>query len=252
MIHFHEGPVDNIANVAFKTATAATAALAAHKQHTIEGSTILVTMKRASKKKQNVSAVTSDSRERCIYVKYLKRGTTEEQLTEHFKDCGEIDNVRVVIKNSISFGFVTFVDKAGVDKALELHNTLLNGNNIGVFRNKTDASDNLEARNPELTVILRNKQNLEAIEGQKLEAIFSKCGEMTNMDVVCKKKILAFMTFQTEEGKQKALELNGQTVDDIEIEIEAYNPDKLKTSIFIINIAKGEFLFVCLFQFIYL
>lgn len=244
-VHIQEGTVDSTANVAFKNPKAATKALAANKK-SVKGSTILVTKKQVSGKKTAAKAqkekttATAESRERSVYVKFLKRGTTEEQLKEHFASCGEVEQVKVILKNSITFAFVTFSDKAVVQTALKLHNSLLNGNTIGVFESSVDAANQMSKRDPELTVMLKNTQNLEGVEGDKLQSIFAKCGEIESMDVVCRKTALAFITFKNKEAVEKAFKLSGKTVNDINLEVVAYNPDKQKTSIFIINIAKGK------------
>ncbi|XP_073819077.1 modulo [Musca autumnalis] len=238
-VHIQEGPADCTANIAFKNSKSATSALSADKK-TVNGSSIVVTRKQVSSKKQKKQKeVTSkNGRERSVYVKFLKRETTEEQLREHFSSCGDIEEVKVVLKNSITFAFVTFTEKDMVQKALKLHNSILNGSTIGVLESSTDSSSQINKRDPSLTIVLKNTQNLESVEGEKLESIFAKCGEIESMDVVCKKNTLAFITFKNEEAVEKAFKLNGKTIKGLSLDIETYNPDKPKTSIFVSNIAK--------------
>ncbi|XP_075154561.1 modulo [Haematobia irritans] len=239
-VHIQEGLVDSTANISFKNANATTLALSANKK-LIKGSPIVVTMKQNNAKKikkANEKASANESRDRSVYVKFLKRGTTEEQLKLHFSSCGDVENVRVIIKNSITYAFVTFSTKEMVADALALHNSVLNGNTIGVFESSVDAAEQMAKRDPTLTVMLRNNQHLEHIEGKKIESIFKKCGEIESMDVICRKNCLAFITFKSPSAVEKAFELNGKTVEDIALEVVAYNPEKPKTSIFIINIAR--------------
>ncbi|XP_061396378.1 DNA-binding protein modulo-like [Musca vetustissima] len=238
-VHIQEGPAACTANIAFKNAKSATAALSADKA-SIKGSNISVTKKQISAKKQKKtkeSAPKEDARERTVYVKFLKRGTTEEQLREHFSACGDIEDVRIILKNSIAYGFVAFTEKKMVKEALKLHNSILNGSTIGVLESSAD-NNKVSKRDPSLTIVLKNTQNLESVEGDKLESIFEKCGEIESMDVVCRKNTLAFITFKEKEAVEKAYKLNGKKVKDISLDLEAYNPDKPKTSIFVSHIGK--------------
>lgn len=237
-VHLQEGPADCTANIAFKNSKSATAALSADKKN-VKGCNIVVTKKQISKKGKKQKDTANVGRERSVYVKFLKRGTTEDQLKEHFSSCGDIEEVRVVLKNSVTYAFVTFTEKEMVQKALKLHNSILNGSTIGVLESSTDNNSQGNKRDPNLTIVLKNTQNLESIEGEKLESIFAKCGEIESMDVVCRKTTLAFITFKDETAVKKAFKLNGKQIKEISIDMEAYNPDKPKTSIFVSNVAKG-------------
>lgn len=237
-IHIVTSPAATVANVAFKTDAAAKAALAANKTVQVKDSTIEVSMKKVSPKKERYDV--NESRDRCVYVKYLKRGTTEDQIKEHFNSCGEIERIKLVIRNSVSFAFVNFTDKAAVESATKLHNSVLNDTTIGVYENSINSSNKPGNRNEKLTIILKNVQNFDKIEGDKLNEIFANCGEIDSMDVLCKKNTLAFITFKTEEAVENAFKLNGQTLQDIELVIETYNPEKNKTSIYVSNLHKGK------------
>lgn len=235
-IHIVTSTAATVANVAFKTDEAAKAALAANKTVQVKDSTIEVSMKKVSPKKEKYDV--NEHRDRCVYVKYLKRGTTEDQIKEHFKSCGEIERIKLVIRNSVSFAFVNFTDTAAVALATKLHNSVLNDTTIGVYENSVNSSNKPGNRNEKLTIILKNTQNFEKIEGDKLKEIFASCGEIESMDVLCKKNTLAFITFKTEEAVENAFKLNGQTLQDVELNIETYNPEKNKTSIYVSNLHK--------------
>ncbi|XP_013107807.1 DNA-binding protein modulo [Stomoxys calcitrans] len=236
-VHIQEGPIDSTANISFKNPQAATSALCANKK-IIKGSAIVVRLKQDTAKKNKKRNEIQTNREGRIYVKFLKRGTTEEQLKEHFSLCGNVEDVRIVNKNSITYAFVTFSAKEMANNALKLHNSVLNGSTIGVFESSSDTSEHVAKRDPTLTIMLKNPQNLENVEGKILEAIFQKCGEIESMDVICRKNALAFITFRTKEGVENAYGLSGKTIKNIALEVVAYNPETPKTSIFIMNIAK--------------
>ncbi|KAI8130156.1 DNA-binding protein modulo [Lucilia cuprina] len=229
-IHMITTPGGTVANVAFKTIKGAKAALADRKVK-VQGSIIVINPhkpKRDSKFKE--------IRERCVYVRYLKADTNEDDLKKHFEGCGKIENVKVVTKYNSTFGFVTFADKSSVDAALELHNSVFNGVNISVTKQSDSKMSKTYEEN--LTVMVKNKQNFENVDGAKLKAIFSKCGEIDCLDIVCKKNVLAFVCYKNELAAKKALKLNGKTEQGIELETELYDPYSKKTTIHVTNLPR--------------
>ncbi|XP_037818020.1 DNA-binding protein modulo isoform X2 [Lucilia sericata] len=230
-IHMITTPSGTVANVAFKTMKAAKAALADRKVK-VQGSLIIINPHKPKRESKF-----NETRERCVYVRYLKTGTTEEDLKKHFEGCGKIENIKVVNKFNTTFAFVTFADKSSVDAALELHNSVLNDVNIGV--NKQSESKLGKTYEANLTVMVKNKQNFENIDGAKIKSIFSKCGEIDILDVVCKKNVLAFVCYKTEQAAKKALKLNGKTEQGIELETELYDPYSKKTTIHVTNLPRG-------------
>ncbi|XP_065372473.1 DNA-binding protein modulo [Calliphora vicina] len=236
-IHIVTTPGGTVANVAYKTEKAATAALEANKKVKVLDSLIWVTKYAKSSDKKQKTKI-NESRERSVYVRYLKAGTTEDQLRAHFEGCGEMERVKLVNKFNTTFGFVTFTDTSSKEAALKLHNSVLNDVNIGVCENNENPTQVGQLYDEKLTVMVKNKQSFECVEVAKLESIFSKCGEIESMDIVCKKNVLAFITYKTEQAAQKALKLNGKTEQGIELESELYNPFNKKTAIYISNLPK--------------
>lgn len=178
---------------------------------------------------------TSDCR---VYVKNIKLGTTADQIKKYFQSCGEVKSVKIIDRDTNNFAFVNFKDKAAVAEAIKLHNKKFNNATISVYAN--DPQRKFKKRNEKLTIKLINKQDFKDLDSIKLEDIFSKCGEIIDLVVLCKKNTLAFITFKTEQAVQKVFELNGTTVQDIELEIAAYDTQKPKTTIYVLNIHPGK------------
>lgn len=84
-----------------------------------------------------------------VWVNRLAPQITEEQVREHFVDCGEVSDVFVCSsrnRNS-TYCFVTFVDESCAQKALDLNNTVLGDSQINVAL----ADDRLYARSVKRT-----------------------------------------------------------------------------------------------------
>merc|ERR1711976_502692 len=60
----------------------------------------------------------------------------DEELWDHFSECGEIDRVRVVRQNGMGkgFGFVSFKQRSSVDAALNLENSVLKGQTLRITK----------------------------------------------------------------------------------------------------------------------
>ncbi|KAL1925686.1 uncharacterized protein VTP21DRAFT_569 [Calcarisporiella thermophila] len=80
----------------------------------------------------------SHDNKRSIFVGNLAFDVQEEDLWQFFKDCGQVENVRIVRdkKTNIGkgFGYVQFNDRASVDLALQLNGTKLGKRDVRVFR----------------------------------------------------------------------------------------------------------------------
>jgi len=72
--------------------------------------------------------------ENTVFVRGLPWGTTEEALTKDFTECGEIVNLRMPMDeetgNPRGFAFITYTDKAGMDKAMAFNETDYGGRTI--------------------------------------------------------------------------------------------------------------------------
>jgi len=71
------------------------------------------------------------NKENEVYIGGLPYEATEEELMDHFKDCGPIASVRVptdpATGSSKGFAFLAFEDMSGVDAALQLNETEFGG-----------------------------------------------------------------------------------------------------------------------------
>jgi len=71
--------------------------------------------------------------ENTVFVRGLPFGTTEEVLTKDFAECGEIVTLRMPLNDEGSprgFAFITYTDKAGMDKAMAFNETDYGGRTI--------------------------------------------------------------------------------------------------------------------------
>jgi RNA recognition motif-containing protein len=76
----------------------------------------------------------SDELKNIIWVNRLSKNVTEEDIKEHFKECGEIKTIFICLsKNRNStYCFVEFTNEECAQKALDKNNTELGGNDIVV------------------------------------------------------------------------------------------------------------------------
>lgn len=235
-IHLVTTPTGTVANVAFKTPKAAEAAIAVSKKIKVLESPVEVTQKKPRKEGEKGKFDVNESRDRTVYVKYLALTTTEDEIREHFAACGEIERCKVITKNKVTFAYVTFAKKESMKPVLKLHNSILNGRTIGVYESAPDKIVKLGQRDPKLVVMLKNKQQLEVLEGAILEKIFSKCGQIEQIEVMCRKNILAAIVFKNEKSVEKALKLSGKTEEGIELEVEKYDGERKKTAVHVSNL----------------
>lgn len=69
---------------------------------------------------------------RTVYIGFIERGTTEEELLEHFKDSGEVE--RLTLKDG--FAFMLFKEEKSVELACRLDGSNLRGLNLRVAPRK--------------------------------------------------------------------------------------------------------------------
>lgn len=73
-----------------------------------------------------------------VFVGNLTYDITEDDLWDHFQDCGEIENVRVIRDSKTGmgkgFGYIQFKEKDSVQIGLKLHESSLNGRKVRVMR----------------------------------------------------------------------------------------------------------------------
>jgi len=74
---------------------------------------------------------------RTVYIGFVERGTSEEELAQHFKDSGGIE--RLTLKDG--FAFILFKDESSVEKACKLDGSNLRGLNLRVAPRKEKPPD---------------------------------------------------------------------------------------------------------------
>ncbi|KAF9911692.1 Nucleolar protein 12 [Lobosporangium transversale] len=81
-----------------------------------------------------------------VFVGNLAFDAQEEDLWNFFKDCGDIENVRIIRDNKTNLGkgfaYVQFQDRASVDVALRLHDTKMGSRKLRVVRCKRLEEEN--------------------------------------------------------------------------------------------------------------
>ena len=221
--------------ISYTTAEAAAAALAADKMK-VKGSTIGVSMKKENNREKIAEAKKKETKKDCvIFVKNMKKDTTEADVRKYFADCGDIEILTVICKKGSAFAFVTFSDPESAQAALKLHHSTLNGKTIGVYMRGDEGH-----KDPQRTIFLKNLQHVDNFPVETLENIFGKFGEIEDIDIVCMKNILAFITFKNAASAKKALKLSGSTQDDLEIEIGQFEvATKSMNTVFMFNVKPG-------------
>ncbi|EDW67977.1 DNA-binding protein modulo [Drosophila virilis] len=214
--------------IAFESAEGVDAALAAkEKALTINGQ--VVNVARPINK--------GDFPERTVVVGLIGANATKEQITEHFKGCGDIEAINFSNNRFLPTAYVRFVSVSSVPKALKLHDSEFQSRFITV---REDSYKNKELKSPECTLTIANTGNYEHYKSETIEKIFKKHGEILDLDVVCTKTILGFVTYKTAEQSEKALkQLDGKTVGDLEIKLEKYRYSSCGRTIRVTNLAPG-------------
>lgn len=212
----------------------------------IKNCVITVCMKRADKR-EKAKEGKNNSREaqkkqweskkdRILYVTNLTKDVNEEDLKEHFADCGDIEEINIInARRTFRYAFITFADADAAKEGIKLNNSTLKGSDIGVYFRGAEMN-----RDPKRTACLRNTQGFKTFPVEKLASIFKKCGPIENIELICR-SVLAFIKFQSEDGLKEALKLNGKTKGELEIDITEYRKSEKKpnTSIVMLNVKPG-------------
>jgi len=147
-----------------------------------------------------------------VCVRSISWSVEEEQFELDFEDHGTIEEL--VFIGHKGMAFVTYTTKEGVDAALKMHGDEYWGRSLSVElsdRGKAPKGEGFEAF---------AKGFPATVKEEKVKAHFSPCGEIIRLKIregeEGKSKGSAFVTFQTQEALDKAVELDGQQFDDIE------------------------------------
>ncbi|TDG49302.1 hypothetical protein AWZ03_004391 [Drosophila navojoa] len=216
---------NNVA-IAFESAESVQAALAAkEKALTLNGQ--VLTVSQALKK--------SELNERTVVVGLIGTNTTREQLIEHFQGCGEIETVNFSHNRAMPTAYVRFASVSSMPKALKLQGSKLNNRFITV---REEAYKNKSIKSPACTLTVMNTGHHESYKTDSIEKIFKKHGDVVDVDTVCTRSILAFVTYKTAEQAEKAMKnLNGKKVNDLDIKLESFQYSSSPRSIVVTNLA---------------
>lgn len=215
--------------ISFESAESAEAALAAKpKALTLNGQVLSLT---PPLKKEDLN-------ERTIVIGLIGPNTSKEQVIEHFKSCGEVENVNFSHNKALPTAYLRFKAVDSVPKALKLHGSEFNSRFITV---REEAYKNKGLKSPGNTLTILNTGEHESYKSDVIEKIFKKHGDLKDVDVVCTRGILGFVTYETAEQAQKAMkQLNGKTVGDLEIKLEPYHYTSSARTILVTNLANGK------------
>jgi len=186
-----------------------------------------------------------DEEWRTVYVGFVERGTTEQELADHFKESGEIE--RLTLKDG--FAFILFKTEACVTAACKLDGTSLNGLNLRVAPRKEKAPqvDGEQLLDLDMKKFRQEKQEVvvESVEDflENFECVgsFSQDKKEPNSIVVpgCP-PLLDWRKMEAEEGEitlvrqaENAPELN--TTDSIFKSVSVCSPDLDLSSVDIVT-----------------
>lgn len=172
---------------------------------------------------------------RTVVVGLIGPSATKETVTEHFKDCGVIESVNFSNNRALPTAFVRFQSVDALPKALKLHGSELNSRFITV---RDEGYKNKSLKSPDCTLTLANTGKHDSYKTDVVEKIFKKFGDLLDVDIVCTRSILGFVTFETAESAAKALkQLQGKTVGDLEIKLESYNFSSAARTVLVTNLS---------------
>jgi polyadenylate-binding protein 2 len=85
---------------------------------------------------------TSETDKRSVYVGSVDYGATPQELQEHFRSCGIINRITILVDKYTGhpkgFAYVEFADEAGVQNAILLNDTMFRGRQIKVTSKRTN------------------------------------------------------------------------------------------------------------------
>ncbi|XP_017872849.1 PREDICTED: DNA-binding protein modulo [Drosophila arizonae] len=218
---------NNVA-IAFESPESVQAALAAKEKALTLNGQVLTVSQAYNKNELN---------ERTVVVGLIGATVTREQIIAHFQGCGEIETVNFSNNRALPSAYVRFASVSSVPKALKLQDSKLNNRFITV---RQEAQKNKSIKSPACTLTLMNTGNHESYKTESIEKIFKKHGEIVDIDTVCTRTILAFVTYKTAEQAEKAQKnLNGKKVNDLDIKLESFQYSSSPRSIVVTNVAPG-------------
>merc|ERR1719158_2366986 len=83
-----------------------------------------------------------DTDKRSVYVGQVDYGSTPEELQEHFKSCGTINRITILVDRNTGspkgFAYVEFADEQNVQNSLLLNGSLFRGRQLKVVQKRTN------------------------------------------------------------------------------------------------------------------
>ncbi len=87
-------------------------------------------------------AETMESDKRSVYVGQVDYGATPEELQEHFRSCGTINRITILVDKYTGtpkgYAYVEFADEESVSNAILLNDTMFRGRQIKVTAKRTN------------------------------------------------------------------------------------------------------------------
>ena len=91
---------------------------------------------------QDDSLDTAEVDRRSVYVGQVDYGATPQELQEHFRSCGTINRITILVDKYLGtpkgFAYVEFADEAAVSNAILLNDTMFRGRQIKVTAKRTN------------------------------------------------------------------------------------------------------------------
>ena len=85
---------------------------------------------------------TTETDKRSVYVGQVDYGATPQELQEHFRSCGTINRITILVDKYTGFpkgfAYVEFADEAAVGNAILLNDTMFRGRQIKVMAKRTN------------------------------------------------------------------------------------------------------------------
>merc|ERR1712070_1370902 len=79
---------------------------------------------------------------RSVYIGQVDYGATPEELQEHFKSCGQVSRITILVDKYTGhpkgFAYIEFADEQGVQNSLLLNGSLFRGRQLKVSQKRTN------------------------------------------------------------------------------------------------------------------
>ncbi|XP_033167459.1 DNA-binding protein modulo [Drosophila mauritiana] len=214
---------NNSVLIAFDTSAGAQAVLQAKPKALTLGDNVLSVSEPRNKEENN---------ERTVVVGLIGPNITKDDLKTVFEKVAPVEAVTISSNRLMPKAFVRLASVDDIPKALKLHSTELFSRFITVRRLSQSIS-----RTSELTLVVENVGKHESYSSDTLEKIFKKFGDVEEIDVVCSKAVLAFVTFKQSDAAAKALaQLDGKTVNKVEWKLHRFERCTSGRSILVTNL----------------